>query len=171
MRCTRCGKRCRNYEGWNSDWIAGMEVGLICPGCQTAEEDLGAQIREVLDPPSQWSSPPSGREGIVKVIDALARQYPTPIVMRHKADLLIRARKDGPAQEIVRLMRTIADSMETGELWDEGPPDFRFAQCVRCYRLAPTTQNDFQSWSAGVDVNTGEAECVTCPDCIKTAER
>jgi hypothetical protein len=35
------------------------------------------------------------------------------------SDLLARARKDSGAQEMVRLMRTIADGMETGEAWED----------------------------------------------------
>ena len=119
VRCSRCGKRHRNQPEWNRTWIAGIEVGMLCPDCQTTQEDLEARVNEVLDPPSQHKTI-NDIEGsdspVVKAILALARSYPTPEIMRYKADLLAAARKDPQASEIVRLMQTVADAMESGEL-------------------------------------------------------
>ena len=39
--------------------------------------------------------------------------------MRHNATRLEQARSDDTARNMVRLMRSIADDMERGELWDD----------------------------------------------------
>ena len=44
IKCYRCAKRCRNPELWNVVYVAGIELGAICPSCQTVEEDLEAQV-------------------------------------------------------------------------------------------------------------------------------
>jgi hypothetical protein len=38
--------------------------------------------------------------------------------MRHKANQLQGARKDPQASQMVKLMRLVADDMESGELWE-----------------------------------------------------
>lgn len=48
IRCSRCGRRYRDHHSdaqeWNLTASAGIVVGYICPGCQTPEEDLEAQV-------------------------------------------------------------------------------------------------------------------------------
>lgn len=48
--CMRCGKSefVGNAEGWNTVFDKGVIVGHICPGCQTDEEDIEAQVNEAL---------------------------------------------------------------------------------------------------------------------------
>lgn len=46
-RCSRCHRRLRNNtDGWNATFDRGVIVGLICPGCQTPEENAEAVINE-----------------------------------------------------------------------------------------------------------------------------
>lgn len=44
IRCSRCNRRCRRDDGWNVTMKAGVPVGYLCPGCQTAEENVEAEI-------------------------------------------------------------------------------------------------------------------------------
>ena len=48
MKCCRCRKRCRNTQGWNVQYRAGRIAGYLCPGCQTVEEDLEAQVNAAM---------------------------------------------------------------------------------------------------------------------------
>jgi hypothetical protein len=56
-RCMSCSRRCRSSDAtagtWNKESIAGLVIGVLCPDCQTVEQDLEAQVRQVLDPQSQ----------------------------------------------------------------------------------------------------------------------
>ena len=36
------------------DYIGGLEVGLVCPDCQSAEEHLGAEANAVTEDYSGW---------------------------------------------------------------------------------------------------------------------
>ncbi|MFD9061486.1 hypothetical protein ACFVZ3_08215 [Kitasatospora purpeofusca] len=46
-RCTRaCWKDSDDYLRWNATMSRGVLVGLICPGCQTAEEHVEAEVKE-----------------------------------------------------------------------------------------------------------------------------
>lgn len=126
-RCSRCRRRLRCRDGGNEDFVAGLLVGLVCPGCQTAEEHLGAEVNLVLAPPSRHFevtiNDGADLKGYISVlIRALAKTYPDHTKMRAAADRLAAARSDRQAKNIVGLMRRIADSMESGELWadDEG---------------------------------------------------
>jgi hypothetical protein len=119
-KCRRCGKRYRGHAGWNEDYVAGLVAGLLCPDCQTAEENLGAEVNLVLSPPSgRRAVKMNGSDDMVKLINGLVDTYPTPEIMRAKADRLAGARKDLQASEMVRLMRTLADDMDSGELWED----------------------------------------------------
>lgn len=117
VKCSRCRKRWRGQDGWNDDYIAGLVIGHVCPECQTAEETVGAEVNLVLAPPSQRRAMNVGEEGaFAEFIMRLADAYPDAELMRAKADTLAAARKDEQATEMVRLMRRIADDMESGEL-------------------------------------------------------
>jgi hypothetical protein len=119
IRCVRCRKRQRSPEGWNVDYVAGLVIGYVCANCQSAEEDLGAQVNLVLSPPSGWSAlnvAAEGERGIRQLVDALTRTYPTPGTMRARAEQLVAARRDEQASEMARLMRWLADDMEADEL-------------------------------------------------------
>ncbi|MFN3007399.1 hypothetical protein ACK12G_29380 [Mycolicibacterium wolinskyi] len=120
VKCSRCRKRHRGQDGWNEDYIAGLVIGYVCPDCQTSEESIGAQVNLVLSPPSQRRALKLTEEGaFAEFITRLADAYPDPVLMRSKADTLAAARKDEQATEMVRLMRRIADDMESGELWED----------------------------------------------------
>jgi hypothetical protein len=170
VRCQRCRKRCRNMAGWNTDHIAGLLVGYLCPGCQTPEENAEAAINEVLDPPSKPITGSSPEDFMRQLIESLARTYPTPEVMRHRANQLATARKDPDAKEMVRLMRKIADDMADGTLLDDGESDDRFAHCLQCGRDAPTTVDEFTTWGLATGADTREQVGVVCPDCRETQE-
>lgn len=47
-RCGRCGQRCRRTrdQGWNVIFKQGIPVGLLCPLCQTPEENAEAEIND-----------------------------------------------------------------------------------------------------------------------------
>ncbi|MDP9822790.1 hypothetical protein [Nocardioides massiliensis] len=62
-RCSRCSKKYRGRGDWNSTYKQGICIGLLCPACQTPEENAEAAINEAtLD---------YGRGGF----DAFGRQY------------------------------------------------------------------------------------------------
>ena len=92
VRCQRCRRRLRNAAGWNVIHIAGLEVGYLCPGCQTAEEDAEAAVNEVLVDYSTWTTlsqvANTAEDRTRVVVETLIRSYPTPEVLRHKANQL-----------------------------------------------------------------------------------
>ncbi|MBU3751064.1 MAG: hypothetical protein FGM52_11555 [Mycobacterium sp.] len=105
--------RWRGTGNWNVEYIAGLEIGVLCPDCQTPEESLGAEVNLVLSPPSQWQNLNMNSDGAIeKFIEALLSSYPTPDVLRTKARVLARARKDPQASEMVRFMRHVADIVQ-----------------------------------------------------------
>lgn len=118
VRCDRCRRRCRNAAGWNEDLIAGLVVGYLCPGCQTPQEDLEAELNLITVGPSLHVKPSPTMSFVELLVCGLIETYPTPEVMRHKAGLLEAARQDAQASDMVRLMRSVADDMETGDLWE-----------------------------------------------------
>lgn len=123
-KCIRCGKRQRNsLDGWNTQHVAGISLGVICPGCQTSEEDIEAQINEIGTDYNGWTEvvPNSSHDANTRIIEGLIRSYPTSALMRAKADLLERHRPDY-ADTMVTLMRRMADDMESGALWEDGVP-------------------------------------------------
>ncbi|GAA4668526.1 hypothetical protein [Gordonia humi] len=47
VRCTRCGRRARKQiEAWNVETRSGRIVAVICPTCQTPEDNAEAEINE-----------------------------------------------------------------------------------------------------------------------------
>lgn len=42
--CTRCGSTGSDPDGWNGEFEAGRLVAIICPACQTAEQNAEAEI-------------------------------------------------------------------------------------------------------------------------------
>jgi hypothetical protein len=112
QKCYRCGKRYRGHGNWNVDFIAGLKVGILCPDCQTSEEHIAAEVNLATEDYSglQDVHMETGND-MVRLIHGLIQTYPTPEVMRAKADLLAGARKDSPASEMVRLMRNLAADM------------------------------------------------------------
>lgn len=121
-RCRECGKRMRNPKGWNVEMIAGIEAGYLCPDCQTIEEDLVAELNLTLGRSSvtEGFTVNSGDdltdERLEEVINSLIRTYPTPEIMRDKADRLAQAR--GTRHWMVGIMRRTADNMDSGTLFD-----------------------------------------------------
>ena len=57
-RCHRCDRRVRRAAGWNVVLEAGLIVGLLCPACQSPEEDAEAVINEAT---VVYGSLPDGR--------------------------------------------------------------------------------------------------------------
>jgi len=48
-RCSRCGKRCRNFaaaEEWNATVERSAITEVVCPRCQTALENAEATVNE-----------------------------------------------------------------------------------------------------------------------------
>jgi hypothetical protein len=140
-RCTRCRKRQRSTEGWNVEMIGGMIAWYLCAECQSPQEDLEAELKWIQQQEAQKGGPlalhvdarwlercgVSLDDGhtVMKMAKlnsfthALVNSYPTPEIMRHKADELAAARKDKQARERVQFMRYVADGMEGGDLWEE----------------------------------------------------
>ena len=119
VRCDRCRRRCRNTAGWNSDLIAGLVVGYLCPRCQTPQEDLEAELNLITGDTVGYAIKPEPTVSFVELlVRSLVQSYPTPEVMRDRAGRLESARRDAQAVEMVRLMRSVADDMETGDLWE-----------------------------------------------------
>ena len=116
-RCKRCLKPKPSHpwlcENWNVTFIASYATGWVCPDCQTVEEDLEAQVRLEVDPPMQIM-PITDTASIAMFAEALLDRYPEPGIMYAKADELEDARPD--CAEPARLMRALADAMESGEL-------------------------------------------------------
>jgi hypothetical protein len=100
-----------------------------------------------------------------KLINGLVQTYPTPEIMRDKADKLAKARSDKQAATMVRTMRQLADDMESGELWVDDESESKFDACMHCSRPAPTTVDEFTTWSVATNTETGEQVAVICPDC------
>ncbi len=46
LRCARCGRRYRGSGDWNVTAQAGRIVGVLCPDCQTPDENAEAAINE-----------------------------------------------------------------------------------------------------------------------------
>lgn len=44
--CGRCGRRYRGRGDWNATMREGVIVGLLCPRCQSPEENAEAEINE-----------------------------------------------------------------------------------------------------------------------------
>ncbi len=44
--CGRCGQQYRGRDDWNAVLRHGVVVGLVCPICQSAEENAEAVINE-----------------------------------------------------------------------------------------------------------------------------
>jgi hypothetical protein len=113
----------RNHNGWNVEMIAGIEAGYLCPGCQTIKEDLGAELDLTLGRSSAGevftvnSAKDLTPERLTMIIDGLIRAYPTPEIMRDKANRLAQAR--GNRHWMVEIMRMTADDLESGALFDE----------------------------------------------------
>lgn len=47
IRCSRCDRRLRgNADAWNGEFRAGKLVAVICPSCQSTDENLEAAIND-----------------------------------------------------------------------------------------------------------------------------
>jgi hypothetical protein len=113
LKCYRCAKRCRNAELWNVDHVAGVELGVICPSCQTVEEDLEAQVNLAMGATEGLGQLHiDNPDGLMKYVEYLIAAYPKPDLMRAKADRIAAVRTDEFASEVVRLMRQIANRMD-----------------------------------------------------------
>jgi hypothetical protein len=103
--------------------IAGLDAGYICPNCQTADEDLEAELNLMLGRSEvareiQVNGPEDlTADKVAEIVDSLVSTYPTPEVMKDEASQLARARGDG--FWMVGLMRMVARDMESGELYED----------------------------------------------------
>lgn len=43
-KCSACGRRHRNQGDWNATVKGGVVVGILCPDCQTPEQNVEAEI-------------------------------------------------------------------------------------------------------------------------------
>lgn len=50
VQCGQCGAvaSLTDLEGWNAEFKAGRAVAIICPACQTPEQDLEAAVNEAM---------------------------------------------------------------------------------------------------------------------------
>lgn len=52
LKCTVCRRRFRvgshDFRLWNGEWKAGLLVAVLCPKCQTPEQDIEAQVNNVF---------------------------------------------------------------------------------------------------------------------------
>ena len=170
QECCRCGKRHRGQSGWNEDFIAGMVAGVICPGCQTSEDHIEAEVNLTLDPAAKdrYELNPTDDDGWERVIYGLIDTYPTAEKMRAEADRLGAARKDTNASTMVRLMRDLADGMESGDLWEEDESRSSLAAaCDQCGRARPNTADELTGWGLVKNPLTGEDIGIRCPTCLK----
>lgn len=46
VKCSRCSRRYRGHGDWNYTLENGVIVGVLCPDCQTPEENVEAAINE-----------------------------------------------------------------------------------------------------------------------------
>lgn len=46
LKCQRCRKRYRGHGDWNLTAEKGVVVALLCPNCQTPEENAEATVNE-----------------------------------------------------------------------------------------------------------------------------
>ncbi|SPM43592.1 hypothetical protein BN000_05543 [Mycobacterium numidiamassiliense] len=124
IKCARCRKRYRGHGEWNDVSIAGLSVGCLCPGCQTVEEDLEAELAEITGRSSSGLRVIEARtrrseRDLTDVVEVLVNTYPTPEILRHNANELSDARKDEKARDMVTLMRAVASDMEAGTLRED----------------------------------------------------
>jgi len=45
-KCERCARKYRDRGAWNGVYEAGVCVALLCPRCQTVEENAEAEVNE-----------------------------------------------------------------------------------------------------------------------------
>jgi hypothetical protein len=45
LRCSGCNRRYRGHGDWHSTVRRGRVVGLLCPDCQTPEENAKAEVK------------------------------------------------------------------------------------------------------------------------------
>jgi hypothetical protein len=46
MKCRRCDRKYKGRGEWNAVFRRGVYVGLLCPDCQTPEENAEAAINQ-----------------------------------------------------------------------------------------------------------------------------
>lgn len=46
ITCTRCGSAGHDRGDWNGNWKKGVLIEIICPACQTIEENTEAVVKE-----------------------------------------------------------------------------------------------------------------------------
>ncbi|MGO8967867.1 MAG: hypothetical protein ACLQGN_30840 [Mycobacterium sp.] len=120
IRCSRCKRRYRGQGGWNNNTIAGLVIEMLCPDCQTPQEDLEAELNLITAGPMKDMYVGGSDVGsVANYAEILLRSYHySPELMRDKAGQLEAARRDPYAKQVVRLLRRLADAMESGELYE-----------------------------------------------------
>ncbi|MEE8727436.1 MAG: hypothetical protein SOI04_07885 [Bifidobacterium thermacidophilum] len=62
LKCGKCGRRFRerafDAECWNVTLHAGIITQVLCPDCQTPEQDMEAQVNEAM---LDYSRNPAGQ--------------------------------------------------------------------------------------------------------------
>ena len=50
--CQRCGRpfsrKLADAAGWNGFYLGGVLQHLVCPGCQTADENIEAEVADAM---------------------------------------------------------------------------------------------------------------------------
>jgi hypothetical protein len=121
--CTRCGRVTDDPDAddtWNVDTVAGFEVGIHCPGCQTPEEDMEAQLHDIEPGGTHWRAGSyTSEEHTKKWIEHFVTVYREPTRLRAAAERL--AASELAASQVVNgidrdfmadFMRRVADAME-----------------------------------------------------------
>lgn len=98
QHCERCGRGYTQTSSdaniWNGSFTGGYMTGLVCPGCQTAEDSAGAAVNEVELENSttvDWHSL-SSRERAETIVRAIYQRVDT--VLRKHRDTARMAGKD-----------------------------------------------------------------------------
>jgi len=106
--------------GWNTETIAGLVISYLCPDCQKPQEALEAELNLITAGPMKDMYVGGDDLGsVANYAEILLRSYQySPEVMRDKAGQLEAARRDPYARGVVRLLRRLADAVESGELYE-----------------------------------------------------
>lgn len=98
LHCQRCGRgytqTSDDADMWNGNFTGGYMTGLVCPGCQTAEESVGAAVNEVELENSttvDWQSL-SSQEQSETILQAIYQRVDT-VIKKHRDMALMAGKK------------------------------------------------------------------------------
>ncbi|GMA33525.1 hypothetical protein [Litorihabitans aurantiacus] len=134
-KCMRCRRRYRGHGEWNLQYDLGREVGVLCPDCQTPEENAEAVINEAT---IDYAKTVEMTEGEFVVRDLIRRSEEAAGKVARAAvaagdrdlrhDDVIREVKDGlPARypgtitQRDDMIRRIVTDVLSGDLYEDAP--------------------------------------------------